>query len=86
MRNSVLIGVAFALGVSVLATAQSLFRLREVLVTQPVMLEETGETLSSKYTVHYLLDNSTCFLIIEDKDGKFLGITDANKASCNKVK
>lgn len=74
------------LGLSIAAGAQELLRLREILVTTPVMLSENGEEVNPKYKVHYLLDNSTCFLILEDKDGKFLGITDANKASCNKVK
>ncbi len=69
---------------SIYAFAQSdLFRLRTALTTS--LIDINGK-VDERFEARYLLDNSSCIVMILDKkNDNVAGITQVNKASCNKL-
>ena len=69
---------------SVYTFAQSdLFRLRTALSTSLITVD--GK-VDERFEARYLLDNSSCIVMILDKkNDSVAGITQVNKASCNKL-
>ncbi len=78
----VIFGISLLVIATIALTAKQsdLFRLRVALQASLVNIDGT---LDERYQVKYLLDNSSCILMILDKGKDSISIAQVNKASCN---